>query len=45
MSLSWALLGVTLVLLAALAAIAIHAYRRDRAEEVERPKHRMLEDD
>jgi hypothetical protein len=35
--------GATLC--AALAAIAVYYFRRDRKERVEAPKHRMLEDD
>jgi hypothetical protein len=42
---SWAFLAVTAVLLVALGAIAASVFRRGRAEEGERPKHRMLEDD
>ena len=38
-------LAITLVLLAILVGIAARLYRRGRREEVERPKHRMLEDD
>ncbi len=33
------------ILCAALAAIAVFYFRRHRKERVERPKHRMLEDD
>lgn len=42
---SWALLAISAVLLAVLAAIAVAVFRKGRSEEGERPKHRMLEDD
>jgi cbb3-type cytochrome oxidase subunit 3 len=38
-------LAVTLVFLVIFGAIVVRIYRRGRKEEVERPKHRMLEDD
>jgi hypothetical protein len=38
-------LGVTLLLLFTLGVISFRLYRRGRQDEVERPKHRMLEDD
>lgn len=34
-----------LILVAALAAIAVHAYSRKRRERVEAPKYKMLDDD
>lgn len=42
---SWALLALTLLLVAGFGAIVAAVYRRGGAEEGERPKHRMLEDD
>jgi hypothetical protein len=34
-----------LVLVAALAAIAVHTYARKRRDRVEEPKYKMLDDD
>jgi hypothetical protein len=41
--LAYFVFGATLC--AALAAIAVFTYRRDRRQRVEGPKYRMLEDD
>ncbi len=38
-------LAVTVCFVAALGAIAVRVYRRDRRDAAESPKYRMLEDD
>ncbi len=38
-------LAVTVSFVVALAGIAVRLYRRDRRDEAESPKYRMLEDD
>lgn len=37
--------GLTLLLFIIFAAIVARVYRRDRREQMEDPKHRMLDDD
>ena len=38
-------LGVTIVLFVVFAVIVFHTYSRKRKDEMEDPKHRMLEED
>ena len=40
-----AYLATGLALVAALVAVAVHAYSRKRRERVEEPKYKMLDDD
>lgn len=37
-------IGTITLMLAVFAALAFRAYRKDRKDEVESPKHRMLDD-
>ena len=42
---AWLYLAILFALVAILAIITFRTYRRDRKQELEAPKHRMLDDD